>query len=437
MSQLDEYFKNHPFRPGYRVAVVGTGAVTPIGNDVLTFWEGLLTQKCGIQKLEFLHPSVRCLVGGLVNFDEEGFRQEEMGPDNKTPQGRAIERAERASLLGLMAVREATKQCRLPRELYEHTGLLIGSNIAAADKVGLAYAQYDENPRSVNALLAMQGMPNATTGVVSIVDGFQGGGFSPASACATGSHAIGQGFLWVNDGVAPVVIAGGCESSFVPPLLASFANVRATTADYNDEPLKASRPFDAKRSGFVPSEGAGVLVLMTVDLAKDLGLPILAELVGYGQSFDAQDMMNPTGEGAAKAIQRALCVANLVAGINAEDVDYVNAHATSTPQGDSAEDAAIKLALGEDKAYQTPVSSIKAQIGHTMGAAGGVESIATIMALRTGILPPTGNLEFPDPECDLDHVSSGPRETNPRVAVKNSFGFGGTNASLVFKGWEE
>lgn len=431
-NERPKYLDDYPFRPGYPVAVVGMGAVTPLGLNVETTWEGLLEGRCGISKLEGLLQKVGCQVGGVIRgFDEEEILRT-LVDDPTGPEGKAAGRAERASMLALAAVREAVTQCNLPTELYPSTGVLIGSNIAGIEKMAAAQEKYREGkPRQVSALLSVQGMPNATNGVVSIVDGFKGGGFAPASACATGAQAIGEGFLWVNDGKAPVVVAGGCESSFAGFLLASFSNLGALTTR-NDDPLRASRPFDDDRDGFVPSEAAGVVVLMNAHLAQRLGIPILAQIVGYGTSYDGRAMTDPTKVGMAAAMNDALRIANEVAGVKVGDIDHLNAHATSTDIGDGIEGDAIEDVLG-DHVGNVPVCSNKGNFGHQMGAAGAVETIIAIKTLETGIVPATLNLEHPDSESRLNHVIADPREHDVRTVLKNSFGFGGTNACLVIQ----
>lgn len=430
---------NYPFKPSYRVAVVGMGAVTPIGIGVEDFWQGLLEGRTAARKLDFLDERVGCQVGGLVrDFDEKSFRlevAEEVHTDRKKTVFSVLRRTERANLLGLAAVRQAVKQCSLPEELFENTALMIGSNIAATDKVIEAIEQYRKNPGSVNFNLAMQGMPNATTAVVSIVYQFLGGSFAPASACATGSHSIGQAFIAIATGQCPVVVAGGCESNFTPHLVASFDNLRALT-HHNEEPEKASRPFDAKRDGFVPSEGAGALVLMNAELAKELGIPILAEVIGYGMSNDGEHMVLPSVYGQKLSMTRALTMAEIVDGTSRHDVDHLNAHATSTPEGDGKELEAAQEVL-EEHAGEVSVTAVKGATGHTFGGAGAIEGVASIKTIQTGLIPATHGLESPNDETDLRHVIGSPIEEDVQVVLKNSFGFGGTNTTIVYKRWQD
>lgn len=411
--------------PGNRVVIVGMGAVTPIGNTVDDYWSALLKGHCGIEKItgpgtDGLKSKVWGTVKGLDSEKWFDYRERK--------------RTERASILAYAATLEAVSQCKLPREVYRDTGLLVGSNICALDTIGSAFLVAERRGLNrVRSDLAMRGMPNAHTAVISIKEGFQGGGFAPASACATGANAIGEAFLWVRYGVMPFVIAGGTESAMDPVLFASFANLGALSTKFNDDPRRASRPFDAKRDGFVGSEGAGILILTTPEIARGHGMQPLAEIIGYGTSFDASEMTNPTGEGFALAIKRAIESAE----IKPEAVDYVNAHGTSTPAGDKAESEGIKLALGEKHARSIPVSSVKGQIGHTMGGSGAIESTAVIKALQTGEIPPTINQEESDPDCDLDYVPNKSRTTHPQVVLKDSFGFGGNNACLIFKRLDE
>jgi len=273
---------------------------------------------------------------------------------------------------------------------------------------------------------------NMASGLVSIRFGFKGPNLSVVTACATGTHAIGEAFRIIQRGEADVMVAGGTESAITPLSIAGFAAARALSTQ-NDEPERASRPFEKNRNGFVMGEGAGILILEELEHAKRRGAKILAEVVGYGTSGDAYHMTAPApeGEGAARAIENAI----RDAGIRPEDIDYINAHGTSTKFNDLFETMAIKRVFGEH-AYRVKISSIKSMIGHLLGAAGGVEVVSSVKTIETGIIPPTINYEEPDPECDLDYTPNEAAKADVRYVLKNSFGFGGTNACLILKRYE-
>jgi len=279
--------------------------------------------------------------------------------------------------------------------------------------------------------VAMRAMPNTHNGMVCMQWKFRGGGWAPAAACATGIMSIISGTYMIESGDAPIAIVGGTESAMCRPLNASFSRQRAIANDFNDCPEKASRPFDTKRCGFVPGEGAGVMILTTPEMAKQLGVTPLAKIVGFGISNDGDDMTLPNSAYQRLAIERALKRGGLIP----EDIDHVDSHGTSTPEGDRSETQAIKLSLGK-RAYEIGVSAQKGNFGHLLGAAGTVEACGVVKMLLTGWVPQTLNYEFPDPECDLDYMTSGPLQVNPRRVLKNSFGFGGANASIIIENWE-
>jgi len=312
----------------------------------------------------------------------------------------------------------------------ERVGVLIGSGIGGLHTVETQHSiLLEKGPKRVSPYCVPMEIINMASGLVSIRFGFKGPNISVVTACATGTHAIGEAYRTILYGDADVMIAGGAESAITPLGIAGFAAARALSTR-NDEPEKASRPFEKNRDGFVMGEGAGIVVLEEYEHAKKRGAEILAEVVGYGTSGDAYHMTAPApgGEGAARAIRNAL----KDAGIAPEEIDYVNAHGTSTKFNDLYETMAIKTVFG-DHAYKLKVSSIKSMIGHLLGAAGGVETVAAVMTLKTGVIPPTINYEEPDPECDLDYVPNEAVEMDVKYVLKNSFGFGGTNACLVLK----
>jgi 3-oxoacyl-[acyl-carrier-protein] synthase II len=411
---------------GNRCVVVSMGIESSLGHNIEEFWVNLLERGCGIRKIESIDPTgLECQVGGEV----WGFQPTPTIQKTKF----YPRRSDKSAWFADSALAQAMAQSRLPGELLEDTGLLIGSNMVGAKIIGEAFiTEKERGPSRVDPQVAMRAMPNTVSGVLSILYHLEGGGFAPSSACATSAHAIGEGSLWIQTGFKPFVFVGGTEWATVKPLVASFGNLGALTKTHNDCPERASRPFDSKRDGFVPAEGAGILGLTTPEIAEKYGFEILAEIIGYGASYDADDMINPTGKGASLAMKRALRWAEIDQG----EIDYVNAHATSTWDGDLAETEAIKMALGK-RAYEIPVSSTKGQVGHALGATAAIESIATIQALRTGTVPMTLNCETPGEGCDLDYVTEGPRKVeNLRTAMKNSFGFGGNNACLIYRRWE-
>ncbi|HEV8662929.1 MAG TPA: beta-ketoacyl-ACP synthase II, partial [Candidatus Methylomirabilis sp.] len=291
----------------------------------------------------------------------------------------------------------------------------------------------ERGPSRVSPFFIPAIITNLASGWVSMIYGARGPNSCVSTACATGNHAIGDSFRIIQRGEADAMIAGGTEAVVLPLTIAGFASMKALSTR-NDDPARASRPFDKDRDGFVMGEGAGVVVLEALETAVKRGAPILAELIGYGMSADAHHITAPApeGEGAARSMQAALHDA----GVRPEEIDYINAHGTSTPYNDRNETQAIKRLFGQH-AYRLAVSSTKSMTGHLLGAAGGVEAVATVLALRHGLVPPTINYESPDPDCDLDYVPNKPREVAIRVALSNSFGFGGTNATLVFRKAEE
>ncbi len=406
-----------------RVVITGIGAVSPLGLDVPSLWQGIREARSGVG------PVTLCDTTGL----ESRIAGEVKGFDPLNYMDRKeVRRNDRFIHFALAAAEEVMRSAELTvtPDNAEDIGVIIGSGIGgiAAFADGL-YTLRDKGPSRVSPFLVPAMITNMAAGQVSIRYGLKGPNFCPTSACATGAHAIGEAAELIRRGWAKAVIAGGSEAPITPLGIAAFASARAISTR-NDEPTTASRPFDATRDGFVLSEGCALLMLEDLESAQARGARILAEIVGYGLSADAYHITQPAagGEGALRAMRMALRNANLTP----DDVDYVNAHGTSTPAGDVAETQAIKTLLGE-RAYKVPVSSSKSQLGHLVGAAGAIEAAISILAIQNDLLPPTINLNTPDPECDLDYVPNAARPARINTAISNSFGFGGHNVSLVFR----
>ncbi len=409
-----------------RVVITGMGAVTPIGNNVQDFWDALLRGDNGVDiitRFDVSEFSVK--IGAEVkNFDPtERIEKKE------------VRRMDRFTQYALYASGEAIDDSGLLKSNYDRyrVGILIASGIGGIETLGREFeVMKAKGVGRVSPFLVPMMIPNIAGGYVSIKYGFKGPNFCVVSACASASHAIGESYRMILRGEADVMITGGSEAPFTPLALAGFANMKALSAR-NDEPDRASRPFDRDRDGFVMGEGAGILVLEDYEHAVRRGARIYAEIVGYGSSADAYHITapEPNAEGPSLSIKYAI----KEAGISPEEVDYINAHGTSTPLNDKVETLAIKKVFG-DYAYKIPISSTKSMIGHLLGAAGGVEAIAAIMSIVTGKIHKTRNYENPDPECDLYYVPDGPIEREVRYALSNSFGFGGHNATLLFKKYE-
>lgn len=410
-----------------RVVITGLGAVTPIGNDVSTFWKNMISGVSGIDYVTAFDTSeyTTRIAGEVKNFNPEDYM------DRKE-----AKRVDRFIQFAIAATKQALAQADLDISKMDatRTGVYIGSGIG-----GLATLEenhkilLEKGPRRVSPFMVPMMIANMASGLVSIEIGAKGPNSSVVSACATGTHAIGDAAEIIRRGRADVMIAGGSEATIRPLAFAGFGNMKALSTR-NDEPQKASRPFDLNRDGFVMGEGAGILVLESLEHAKKRGATILAEVAGYGMSGDAYHLTAPApeGEGAARAMKEALLDADL----DPTEVDYINAHGTSTDYNDKFETLAIKSVFG-DYAYKVAISSTKSMTGHLLGAAGGVEAIACVLAIREGIIPPTINYETPDPDCDLDYVPNEARKANVRVALSNSLGFGGHNATIILKAYEE
>jgi 3-oxoacyl-[acyl-carrier-protein] synthase II len=406
-----------------RVVITGVGVISPVGNNAQTFWNSLLEGKSGIDKVTAFDVSdyPTQIAGEVRDFHPEEYMDK-----------KEVRRTDRFVQFALAATKMAVQDAKLEitAENAERVGVYIGSGIGG---LGTWEEQHqvllEKGPRRVSPFFIPMMIANMASGAVSIEYGAKGPTSSAITACATGTNAIGDAFRLIQFGHADVMITGGAEATIRPMAFAGFCSAKAMSVR-NDEPQKASRPFDRDRDGFVMGEGAGILILEELEHAKKRGATILAEVIGYGMSADAHHITAPPedGEGAAR------CMANALkdAGVDPAEVGYINAHGTSTPLGDVAETKAIKTVFG-DHAYKLAVSSTKSMTGHLLGATGGIEAIATAFALRDQILPPTINLENPDPECDLDYVPNQARKAKVDVALSNTFGFGGHNATIVLK----
>jgi 3-oxoacyl-[acyl-carrier-protein] synthase II len=408
-----------------RVVVTGLGMVTPLGNDVESSWSALLAGASG--------------AGPITQFDVGDFpvsfacEAKDFDPTDWVDY-KASRRMDRFTHLALAAARQAESSAGLEiASEPERIGAAVATGIGGLKSFESCVAQLDERgPDRVNPFSIVQIIPNLAAGWVSMELGTKGPLLAECTACAASNMAVGDGLDAIRLGRADVMVCGGTEAPISRVGIAGFAAMRAISRR-NDDPARASRPFDADRDGFVMGEAGAMLVLEDLERARARGATIHAELLGYGVSSDATHVSDPDPTGASPA--RAMQMAFADAGIDPQEVGYVNAHGTSTPVGDSAETRVLKLALGEEKARATPISSTKGATGHCLGAAGAVEAIFTILALERGMLPPTINYETPDPECDLDYIPNEAREQEIEVAVSNSFGFGGHNACLVFRRW--
>ncbi len=406
-----------------RVVVTGMGAVSPLGLDVPTLWQGICTAASGVG------PVTLCETEGLesrIAGEVKGFE-----PQNYMDR-KEIRRNDRFIHFAIAAAAEALRSAELAitPENAEEIGAIIGSGIGGIGTFSEGHATLrDRGPGRVSPFLVPAMITNMAAGQVSILYGLKGPNFCPTSACATGAHAIGEAAEIIRRGWAKAIVAGGSEAPITRLGIAAFVSARAISTR-NDDPATASRPFDATRDGFVLSEGCALLVLEDLEHALARGARILGEVVGYGLSADAYHITQPPpgGEGALRAMRMAL----KTAGLSPDDIGYINAHGTSTSVGDIAETRAIKSLLGE-RAASVPVSSSKSQFGHLIGAAGSIEAIVTILAIQNDLLPPTINYVTPDPQCDLDYVPNAARPSRIDIALSNSFGFGGHNVSLIFR----
>ena len=408
-----------------RVVVTGYGVVSPLGNNVQELWSNIKAGKSGIKKIEsdeFNHINTQ-IAGFITDFDaEQYFDKKELGKYDLFVQ------------YAVAAAQQALEQAKLDSQNInmDRFGVYLGSGIGGINTILDNHrALMEKGPRKVSPFMVPMMISNMASGIISIKTGFTGPSFSPVSACATGNQAIGEAFLNIRHGYSDGILAGGAEAPINPLAFAGFSRMRAMSTN-NDFPEKASRPFDSGRDGFVMSEGAGVLFLEEYEHAKQRGAEILGEIVGYGSTTDAFHITSPDYHGAAKAMTLALDMGN----IPLTEVDYINAHGTSTPEGDKSETNAIKHVFGAH-AYNLKVSSTKSMTGHLFGAAGGVEAIITLNSVLEDLVPPTINYETPDPDCDLDYVPNAAVKQKIKFALSNGFGFGGHNAVLAFKKFTE
>lgn len=410
---------------GRRVVVTGMGAITPIGNSVEEFWKGLTEKKVGI--------------GPITAFDTEDYKvklaAEVKGFEGKNYMDpKTAKRMERFSQFAVAAAKEALENSGIDMEHEDpyRVGVCIGSGIGSLQSIEREYKKMlDKGPNRVNPLLVPMMIGNMAAGNVAIQFGLKGKCFNVVTACATGTHSIGEAFRSIQYGEADVMVAGGTEASITPLSIAGFGALTALST--SEDPLRASIPFDKDRDGFVMGEGAGVVVLESLDHALARGAKIYGELAGYGATCDAYHITSPAedGSGAAKAMEMAM----EDGGVKAQDIDYVNAHGTGTHHNDLFETKAIKLALG-DHAYEVPINSTKSMVGHLLGAAGGVEFIACVKAITEGFVHATAGLMEEDEGCDLNYTKGEGVKADIQYAISNSLGFGGHNASLVIKRFE-
>jgi 3-oxoacyl-[acyl-carrier-protein] synthase II len=411
---------------GRRVVVTGLGAVTPLGNHVKALWEGACAARSGI--------------GLITRFDANSFASRIAGevpgfsPEDYFDR-KEIRKTDRFAQFGMAASLEAVRDAGLDQDRIrpERVGVLIGSGVGGLETMEMQHSTLlERGPSRISPYFISMMIINTVSGLVSIRLGYKGPNASTVTACASGAQALGDAFKIIERDDADVMIAGGAEAPVTPLAVGGFCSMKALSTR-NEDPEGASRPFDRDRDGFVIAEGAGVVVIESLDHALARGAKIYAELVGYGLTGDAfhQTAPAPEGEGAARAMSMAM----EDGGLKPEDIDYINAHGTSTTLNDKVETAAIKTVLGKH-AHRVAVSSTKSVTGHLLGGAGGVEFIVTVLAMDEGRIPPTANLHNPDPECDLDYVPGPePRESEVRAALTNSLGFGGHNVALALKGY--
>jgi 3-oxoacyl-[acyl-carrier-protein] synthase II len=404
-----------------RVAVTGIGLVTPLGTGNKKTWEGICEGRSGIGRITKFDPSPlkTQIAGEVLDFEPEAFME-----------SKEIRRSDPFIQYAVAATKLALDDANLQvtDELSPQIGTIIGSGIGGMDTYYKTVLVMEERgPSRVSPFFVPNIIANMAAGYVSIYFNAKGPNSCTTTACAAGAHAIAYSAMAIQRGDADAMIAGGTEAPVIPMTIAGF-NVMRAISTRNDEPERASRPFDRDRDGFIIAEGAGILILEELEFAKKRGARIYAELIGSGMSSDAYHITSPSLDGPVRCMKAALRDAEL----NPENVDYINAHGTSTPQNDINETRAIKELFGKH-AYNIPVSSTKSMTGHLLGAAGGIEAAFTALAIYHGILPPTINLDNPEPDCDLDYVANKAREADISVALSNSFGFGGTNVTLAFR----
>ncbi len=411
-----------------RVVVTGIGAVTPVGCGKEAFWEALLAGKSGISRISRFDASEYAtqIAGEIKDFDVAQY-----GVDKKEAR-----RMDRSSQFALAAAKLAVDDSglNLEEENRDRIGTIVGSGIGGMETLHDLYeGLFDKGPNRVSPFVVPMMIGNMAAGRVSIQFGLYGPCSCVVTACASGTNAVGDAFRVIQRGDADIMVAGGCEAAVSPGAVAGFAAMKAMSTR-NDDPEHASRPFDAERDGFVMGEGAGILILEELEHAKKRGAHIYAEIVGYGSNADAYHITAPAPEGEKAQVCMALALAD--AGVKPEEVDYINAHGTSTGLNDKNETMAIKALFG-DHAKKIAVNSTKSMTGHLLGAAGAIEAIVLALSIENGKVHPTINLTHPDPELDLDYVAEGARELPVKYALSNSFGFGGHNATLLFRRYED
>jgi 3-oxoacyl-[acyl-carrier-protein] synthase II len=409
-----------------RVVITGMGALTPIGQDVPDFWEGLQEGRSGVRSISRFDPTgfPTTIAAEIPDYDPLDHFE-----------AKVARRMSRFAQYGLVAAREAARHAQLEMNRVDpvRVGVMVGTGSGGLDRIQEEYQKVlQHGSQKLSPYLAPAMLANMASGEIAIALGAKGPSAAVVTACATGSSCIGEAMRIIQYGGADVMIAGGTEAPITPLGLAAFSRIRALSRR-NGEPQKACRPFDRDRDGFVAGEGAGVVVLESLEHAVQRGVPILAELIGYGATTDAHHITAPSPDGsvAAEAMVRALGDA----GLSPEQVDYINAHGTSTRANDAVETMAVKRVFGEG-AYGIPISSIKSMIGHLLGAAGSVELIASVETIRHGVIPPTINCETPEKGLDLDYVPNTARKRDVQVVMSNSFGFGGHNVSLIVRRWD-
>ncbi len=408
-----------------RVVITGAGTITAVGSDVPTFWENIVAGRTGIAPITGIENQTNIKVAAQIpDFDPTHWIEK-----------KEARRMDRYCQFAVAAALDALKDCGSDLKDLDpyRVGVIVGSGIGGMHTFEETCKAYNEKgAKKVSVFFIPTMISNMAAGNISIKTGFKGANFAPVTACATSSHAVGEAFRNIKYGILDACVTGGAEAAITPLALAGFGNMGALTDA--EDPARASIPFDAERSGFVMGEGGTILILEELEHARARGAHIYAEIVGYGATGDAYHITSPAPDGEAAA--RAMQLSFEEAGLTAEDVDYVNAHGTSTPLNERYETIAVKKALGEEKAYRTPVSSTKGVTGHMLGAAGATEALVCALALEKGIIPPTAGYKVPDPECDLDCVPNTAREADIRVALSNSLGFGGHNATLCLKKYE-
>ena len=408
-----------------RVVVTGLGIVSPVGSSIDKAWENIKNGVSGIRKISSFDASGFSvqISGSVVDFNADDY----ITPKNQKKMDTFIHYGVGASV---MAINDAGLEINEGNS--DRVGVSIGSGIGGLPYIEKNYGNFlNSGPRKISPFFVPSSIINMVSGNLSIMYGITGPNLSLVSACATGTHSIGDAARMIKHGYVDCMIAGGAEMATCPLGIGGFASAKALCSTNNESPETASKPWDINRNGFVLGDGAGIMVLENYEHAKKRGAKIYCEIVGFGMNSDAHHMTQPAagGSGAAKCMKQALKEASL----NDDEVNYINAHGTSTPAGDKAETDAIKTALGIDNAKNTPISSTKSMIGHLLGAAGGVEAVFCALSIKDNVIPPTINLNDQDPECDLDYVPINAREADIEVAMSNSFGFGGTNGTLIFK----